>query len=182
MTDGLWRPWARTVRLCRVGVGPTKVLREKVLCSPDSSTHILYNQAIVGCLSMNAAPTMWIGNVPLTGGISPYRSCESCSSKETALRGRGGHHGLPEHPVAAHGVAQDPLSMAAAAGCREGRAPRRSGGARRRRWSSRLERCTTCSRSSRSRSSCTRGTSSASGATSAPATPPTTPRMSPCPL
>ena len=81
MTDGLWRPWARTVRLCRVGVGPTKVLREKVLCSPDSSTHILYNQAIVGCLSMNATPTMWIDNVQLAGGSKAYNYNLSASQR-----------------------------------------------------------------------------------------------------
>ena len=65
MTDGLWRPWARTVRLCRVGVGPTKVLREKVPCRSLSSTHIDYKQAIVGGLSDNLDPARQIVNLQL---------------------------------------------------------------------------------------------------------------------
>ena len=51
--------------------GSHEGFERKVLCSPDSPTHILYNQALVGCLSMNATPTMWIVNVQLAGGSTP---------------------------------------------------------------------------------------------------------------
>ena len=42
----------------------------KVLHRSLSSIHILYNQALVGGLSMNATPTKWIPNIQLNGGSS----------------------------------------------------------------------------------------------------------------
>ena len=53
---------------CGSGVGPTKVLREKVHCRSLSSIHILYNQALVGSLSMNATPLTRIVDLSLVGG------------------------------------------------------------------------------------------------------------------
>ena len=51
-----------------MGVGPTKVLREKVHCRSLSSIHILYNQPLVGGLSANLDPAKWIANLQLAGG------------------------------------------------------------------------------------------------------------------
>ena len=49
-------------------VGPTKVLRENVHCRSLSSIHILYNQPLVGGLSVHPDPARQIVNVSLPGG------------------------------------------------------------------------------------------------------------------
>ena len=59
---------ALSVRLSGFGVGPTMVLREKVLCRSLSTIHILYNQALVGGLRTNPDPARQIVNLQLNGG------------------------------------------------------------------------------------------------------------------
>ena len=50
-----------------VGVGLTKGLSEKLLSSSLSSIHILYNQALVGGLSVSYVPATRIDNIQLPG-------------------------------------------------------------------------------------------------------------------
>ena len=51
-----------------VGVGLTKGLSEKSLSSSLISIHILYNQALVGGLSVSYVPATRIDNIQLHGG------------------------------------------------------------------------------------------------------------------
>ena len=69
-------------------VGPTKVLREKVVCRSLSSIHILYNQALVGGLSMNATPARQIVNLQLPGGSTVACTEHSNSFTITTDKGR----------------------------------------------------------------------------------------------
>jgi hypothetical protein len=52
----------------RVTVADTKGLSEKVIKSPSSSIHVLYNQALAGGLSMTLNPDTRSDNVRLHGG------------------------------------------------------------------------------------------------------------------
>ena len=57
-------------------MGPTKVLREKVLCRSLSSIHILYNQALVGGLSDSFDPAVRIAKFQENGGSTSKRTSE----------------------------------------------------------------------------------------------------------
>ena len=64
------RPYS--VTLSGLGVGPTKVLREKVHCRSLRSIHIDYNQPLVGGPSVHPTPATQIANIifiQLPGGV-----------------------------------------------------------------------------------------------------------------
>ena len=66
-----------------VGVGHMKGLGKKELSSPLSSTHILYNQPLVGGLSGQPTPGTRIANVSLAGGSTVQSDSELCSLKRS---------------------------------------------------------------------------------------------------
>ena len=78
-------PTGVEVRLCGSGAaaGPKKFLREKVHYRSLSSIHIDYNQPLVGGLSINATPLMWIVNLSLHGGSTAELSTDYSAQQST---------------------------------------------------------------------------------------------------